>query len=107
MQRTPGLKFATIAQGVAGTTQLVAATAGKKIVVLNYAITLSAAGTAKFQSAATDITGAMDFAAQGGSVAAAGDSIVALFETNPGEALNLVTTGGAGKGHLAYFLSDT
>jgi len=102
--RISGVRYAQIPQTVAGTTSLVAAVAGKKIVVLNYAVTLSAAGTLKFQSAANDITGAMDFAAQGGAVCPTTEA--GWMETNPGEALGIVSTGGAARGHIAYTLSD-
>lgn len=106
-QRTPAIRFAVITQAAAGTQTPVAAVAGKKIVVVNYCFTLSAAGTLKFQSAANDISGAMDCAIAGGVVNGVGDQESPLMETNPGEALNLVSTGGAAKGHLAYYLSDT
>lgn len=104
--RTPDLRCVPIVQGAAGTTAVVAAVPGKKIVVVNYTVSLSAAGTAKFRTGAvTDLTGAMNFGANGGaSPNVSPDS--ALFETNPGEALNIITTGGAGNGHLVYRLSE-
>lgn len=105
-QRTPDLRSVPIVQGAAGTTAVVAAVANKKIVVVNYTISMSAAGTAKFRSgAATDITGAMNLGANGGaSPNVTPDS--ELFETNVGEALNIITTGGAANGHLVYRLSE-
>lgn len=98
---TRGLKHASITQGAAGTTTVVAAVAGKRIVVVNYTISMSAAGTAKWKSAANDITGAMNFGANGGASPNT-DPDSALFQTNVGERLDLVTTGGAGNGHLTY-----
>lgn len=99
-QSMPDTRFAVITQGVAGTTLIVAAVAGKKVVVDCYSVVLAAAGTVKFQSNATDVTGAMDCAIAGGVAIPAGSR--PLFETAVGEALNMVTTGGAGKGHLTY-----
>lgn len=92
---------AVIDQSGAGTDALVAATTGK-IRVTSYAVVLGGAGTVKFQSASTDITGAMSFAANGGISIANSDQPV--METAANAALNIVTTGAAGKGHLSYFI---
>ena len=97
------LLFATIAQGAAGTTELVAAQGGSnKIKVVSYAFTLSLAGTAKFTGTA-DLTGAFDIAASGGAVVV-GQPASHLFETAANAALSIVTTLGAARGHLAYFV---
>lgn len=97
------LQFVAIAQGAAGTTALVsAAGAGVKIKVVSYVFTLSADGTAKFTGTG-DLTGAMDVAAKGG-VVAVGHAQNHLLETAANAALSIVTTGGAAKGHLAYFV---
>lgn len=96
------LQFVAIAQGAAGTTQLVAAAGtGIKIKVVSYAFTLSANGTAKFTGTG-DLTGAFDILASGGLVVV-GQPNSHLFETGANAALSIVTTGGAAKGHLAYF----
>ena len=101
--------FATISI-VSGTTQaVVAAVPNRKIRVLNYTLISDTAGTYKFQSASTDITGAIPVAANGGASpnghGALPDGQIGLFETAAGEALNLVfsTTANIG-GHLAYQL---
>jgi hypothetical protein len=87
----------------AGDTQIVAApAAGYKIRVLGFSIVASAAGVnPKFKSGATDKTGAMPFAANGGVSPATcnPESGAFLFECNAAEALNLNhaaagTTGG-------------
>lgn len=97
------LLFVPIAQAVAGTTQLVAAQGGAlKIKVVSYAFTLSIAGTVKFTGAA-DLTGAFDLAANGG-VAAIGQPSAHLFETAANAALSIVSTLGAAKGHIGYFV---
>lgn len=98
----------------AGTTQtVVAAQSGRKIRVVNYTVISDTAGTYKFQSynadttTATDLTGAIPVAANGGaSPTGAGlqaDGLMGLFETLPGESLRIVfsTTANVG-GHLAY-----
>ncbi len=96
------LLFGTIAQGAAGTTQLVAADGTKKIKVVSYAFTMSLAGTAKF-SDTSDLTGAFVLAANGG-IALAGAPSSHLFETAVNKALSIITTIGAATGHIAYFL---
>jgi hypothetical protein len=49
-----------------GTTELVAAVTGKKIVVVRHSVVVSTAGTVKFTDGTDDLTGAMAFAANGG-----------------------------------------
>lgn len=101
-QRSPGTQFAPIAQGAAGATQLVAAVAGKTIVVKGLVFTMTAGGTAKLRSgAANDITGDMAIAANGGLVMPPVKD-EAYCQTLPGEALNIVTTTGLAKGCVIY-----
>ncbi len=97
------LLFVAIAQGAAGTTQLVAANATKKIKVCSYTFIMSLAGTVKFADGAADLTGAMPIVASGG-VSANGQTSSHLFETAVNSALSIVTTVGAATGHLSYFL---
>ena len=98
------LLFAAIAQGAAGSTTLVSADTTKKIKVVSYAFTMSAIGTAKFTDGTADLTGAFDITQYGG-LAVEGDGGNHLFETAAvNRPLNIVTTGGAAKGHIAYFL---
>lgn len=93
-----GEQSAAIAQTAAGTTQVVAAVASKRIRVTGFVIVMNAAGTAKFQSASTDKTGAMSFAANGG----ASSDIPILCATN--EALNIVTATSFANGYVSYQL---
>lgn len=97
-----GIQHASISVS-SGTTALVAAVSGKRIRVYSYALVLTSAGTAKFQSASTDKTGAMSFAANGGISCAPGDS--PWLSTASGEALNIVTTASA-EGHLSYVVEQ-
>jgi hypothetical protein len=96
------LLFASVSQGASGTTTIVAADNTRKIKVVSYVLVADGAGTAKWQSATTDKTGAMSFAANGGAVVL-GQPASHLFETAVNEALNLTTTA-ACKGHISYFL---
>lgn len=97
------LQFATIAQGAAGTTELVAAVGGQRIKVVSYVFVMSLAGTAKFRSgASTDMSGAMDIAINGG-VSSVSNVATPLMQTVSGEALNIVTTTGAARGHISFF----
>lgn len=97
------LQFAVVNQAAAGTTEIVAAVVGQRIKVVSYVIVLSLTGTAKWQSgAATGMCGPMDLATNGG-VALASDVSNPLMQTVAGEALNIVTTLGAARGHISYF----
>ncbi len=94
--------FASFAQGAAGATAIVAAVAGKKIVVKSLVFTMTAAGTAKLRSgASTDMTGDMAIASNGGLVLPPVKD-EAYTETVVGEALNIVTTTGLAKGCVSY-----
>lgn len=96
------VKHAPITSAASGSNLLVAAVAGKRIRVLDYTIVAAGAVTAKFQSAANDLTGALPLPANGGA-SVAGAPAVPLFETNVGEALNLNLGGAvAVAGHLTY-----
>lgn len=86
------LKYAKIDYSASGSQALVAAVAGKRIRVISLFLIGAGAVTTKFQSAATDLTGAMSNAANGGFVLPENKS--GWFQTNVGEALNL-NLGGA------------
>ena len=93
-----------IAQGAAGATTLVNAVAGKVIYVVSYLFVLSADGTVKFTDGTADLSGAMDISGKGGA-AALGRPSSPLFWTNAANRpLTIVTTGGAARGHITYFL---
>lgn len=82
---------------------LAAQGAGKKIYILSYSLVSAGAGTIKFQSnAATDLTGAMDIAANGGLVDTESRGVL-VSGTN--EKINIVLTGAAtAKGRYAYIV---
>jgi hypothetical protein len=80
-------KFAVITSSASGNTAVVAADATHKIRVLKYAVVSAGANTVKFQSATTDICGAMQFAANGGI--SESYCPVGHFETAANQALNI------------------
>ena len=104
-QRSPGTFFFKFDQGAAGTTELVAAVTGKKIVLKALVFTMSAAGTATLKSATTAISGAMPIAANGGMVMPPVKD-EAYAECAVSEALNITTTVGLAKGFGAYSLES-
>lgn len=98
--------FAPIRASTSGATEIVAANPTKKIKVLSYVLVADGAVTAKWQSASTDLSGAMSFSANGGVATSVGSPLIGwLFETQVNEALNLNLGGAVGiSGHLSYFL---
>lgn len=91
------IEDAVIDASGSGDNEIVAAVAGKSIRVVAFFMVAGAAVTAKFRSGSTDISGPLPLAANGGVSAEARHG---LFQTNPGEALNLnlgsaVQVGGA------------
>ena len=95
-----------IAQGGAGTTDLVAApNAATRIYVVHLAISISAGGTIKFQSGTgpTDITGAFALTTTGPLVMCGDADGSPLFASGKGEKLTLVSVTGAATGFLTYF----
>lgn len=94
------VQTASVAQGAAGQTAVVAAAgAGKVIEVLAYDLALDAAGTLKFQSASTDLTGAMPVAQNAHAQLAAN---FPLLRTAANEALNITTATGKAFGLVVY-----
>lgn len=82
--------------------EIVAAVTGHRYRVLNYTLVVTGAVTAKCQSASTDLTGPMPFAANGG-VSPPESPRFGHFVTAAGEALNLNLGGAvAVAGHLTY-----
>jgi hypothetical protein len=94
-----GKQFKSIAVS-SGTTTLVSAVTGYSIEVDNYTFVASGAGSVKFLSGSTDLTGSMPIAGSGG-ISANSDS--ATFRTASGEALVINTTNSV-SGHLSYRL---
>lgn len=98
------LLFGAITQGAAGTTQLVAADATKKVKIASYTIVMDAAGSVKFTDGTVDLSGVMPMAANGG-VAQPGQPAGHLLETAAiNRPLNIVTVTGKAFGHFSYFL---
>lgn len=93
------IQTVAIAQGAAGSTELVAAVAGKSVEVLAFHVTLDAAGTAKFRDGDTDLTGAVPLPTNGQWAQQAN---FALFRTGAGEALNIVSGTGKAFGYATY-----
>lgn len=98
---------AAIAQGAAGSTDLVAAPGvGLKIYVVNIVVALDAAGSIKFQeNAATDLSGAMPVAINSGFVEL-GSGLEPVIQTNTANLkLNIVTVTGKAFGWFRYFIA--
>jgi hypothetical protein len=94
------VKFAKIDVATTGSTALVSAVTNRKIRAISLFLVAGADVAVKFQSNSTDKTGDMGLAANGGMSA---DSHVGLFETAPGEALNIDLSGNVQVGgSLAY-----
>lgn len=97
-----------IDQGGAGTVDLVAAPgAGLKVYVVTIVVSLSAAGTVRFQEGTgpTNLTGDVDLAIAGGYVTI-GNGVEPVLQTNTANAkLSLVSTGGAANGWIRYFVA--
>lgn len=98
-----------IDQSTPTTTDLIAAPgAGLKIYVVTLSISLGGTpGTIKFQEGTgpTDLTGEIDFPAQGGLVAV-GNGIDPVIQTNTANAkFSIVSTGSAANGWLRYFVA--
>lgn len=94
------VKFAKIDTAALGQTAVVPAVSGKRIRVVGFFLVSTSANGVKFQSASTDLTGAMALAANGGVTA---ESENGVFETTPGAALNINLTGATQvSGALSY-----
>lgn len=83
------VKHAKIDFTAEGDNTIVAGVALKKIRVLAYHFTLAGAGTLRWKSAATAISGPMNFPALGGMVVNGGGGAVPVISTAVGEALVL------------------
>lgn len=99
---------AAVAQGAAGSTDLVAAPgADRRIYVVTIVLSLDAAGTLKFQeNAVTDLSGAFPIAANGGFVIL-GNGYDPVLQTNTVNLkLNIVTVTGKAFGYIRYFIDS-
>lgn len=101
--RTP--IFVPIAQGAAGTTQLLAADATKIHKLIGIIITMSAGGTLKFIDSSGDLSGPMDVSATGGFIQPPQKNpIVQTGAVN--RSISIVTTLGKANG-TAILVSET
>ncbi len=94
---------APISCSSSGSNTLLAGISGYRIRVLSYVLVVTTAVTAKFQSNATDLTGALPLGANGGVASGPSNPGSGHFITAAGEALNLTLGGNvAVAGHFAY-----
>lgn len=96
-------KYAAIAASSSGDNTIVAAVAGKRILVLNFGFIVAAAVTVRFENGAggTALTGPMEVIANGGSIW--NFSEVGWFQTSVNTLLNLELSGAVSVGGaLAY-----
>lgn len=84
---------------LATTTAIVAGVADKRIVVTNLVVVVSSGQTIIWRSGSDDISGELP------ESYTTGDNELGILETEPGEALNLVTSAASqASGHLTYVL---
>jgi len=107
------MAYSTIETSSSGNTTIVPAVTGRKIRVLNYTLIASGAVSVIWKSgAATNISGTMALAANGGMAPSCSISspagMLGVFETNIGEGLvlNLSAAVQVG-GHLVYIYSGS
>ena len=94
------ITYVAVAQGAAGTTELAAASASNKHKIIGGMLTMSLAGTLKFNDGTVDLTGPMTFAANGGMVVP--ESPVPFCQTAAvNRPMNLITTVGNANGVIA------
>jgi len=104
---TPGSSVINLlsAEGDGGT--LVAAVAGKKIRVVQLAMTVESAGTVTFKSGTDDLAGDFDFVAAGNLSLVLPYSPAGWFQTETGALLNITLTTATGYAlMLGYVLVD-
>jgi hypothetical protein len=96
-------KFAVISESSSGNNEVVAAVVGKKIRVLQWIVSGSAAVNFKWRTASTDISGLFYIASAGGG-AAGSYNPVGHFETVANEALNLNLSGAVAVGGSVVYV---
>jgi hypothetical protein len=92
-----------IAQGAAGTTEIVPASTGRTIVVVSYVLILDAAGTWRFETGSRALSGDMPADAKGGAAATGGNASAPLMVGDKGGNLEVVSSGGKALGHLTFY----
>ena len=94
------ITYVPVAQSAAGTTVMAVASIPNRHKIIGGMLTMSLAGTLKFNDGVVDLTGPMTFAANGGMVVP--ESPVPFTQTGAvNRAMNLVTTVGAANGVIA------
>ena len=94
------ITYVAVAQGAAGTTELAAASGSNKHKIIGGMLTMSLAGTLKFNDGTVDLTGPMTFATNGGMVVP--ESPVPFCQTAAvNRPMNLITTLGNANGVIA------
>lgn len=96
-------KFAVISESSSGNNEVVAAVSGKKIRVLQWIVSASAAVNFKWRTASTDITG-LFYASAAGAGAGGAFCPVGHFETADDEALNLNLSGAVAVGGSVVYV---
>jgi hypothetical protein len=92
--------YVVVNQSSAGTTELSAASVGKRHRVVSAVLSINAAGSLKFADGGADLTGPLPVVESGGFVLPAGT--FPYFVTAVNSALNIVTTGGAVRGVVGF-----
>lgn len=92
----------TLQSGAGQSAVVAAAGAGKRIYVVGYALTADAAGTVKFESASTALTGVMTLP-QGGLQRDSAPIGGYLFRTAANEALNITSVTSKCAGYVNYY----
>lgn len=107
-RRANTILFAPVSVSSSGANAIVAANATKKIKLLSYSLVTSGAVALKWQSGSTDLTGVMNFSANGGISSSIGSpSNGWLLETAINQTLNLnLGSAVAVGGHISYFLEE-
>lgn len=96
-----GMSYTTTAISTAATQAIVAAAAGRSVIVHGYSMSLTAAGTATWQnSAAVALSGAMTLAT--GVAASMANSSIPCIRTQVGTGLSITATGGTLAGHVTW-----
>ncbi len=97
--------FAVITASSSGITELVAASAGKKIRVISYNYVVNAAVNVAFRSGSTTVIGGLGYWGEQGRGKVAPYNPDGWFETAAGEALNVNLSGNVAiGGELVYVL---
>lgn len=105
ISRPSGILRAPVNISASGPNDVVAASTGKRIVVLSYVLIASAPTTVKWLSDTTALSGPMPFSLGGGVSATSDSALIGLLETAAGQTLKVeLGTAVQVSGHLTYVL---